>query len=265
MSADSASSSNPQTTAAQPAQTAPAEKGKHGQPRVFLMPYPKVVFLYPTFFFALVAGIFYSFAPLQVVVPAGVEPGTALPVELTKAQTTVSLLFLGVFGANLVILGFDFPRTTWLTFFFVAVALVLGLLLLFTWKPDVLPALASFLAVLRPVANSQFYFLIAGILGAIYLCVLIAVRFDYWEVRPNELLHHHGFLSDLERFPAPNLRIEKEINDVFEYLLLRSGRLILQHHGGDRPIVLENILFISKKEQQVTRMLSALQVRVRQD
>jgi hypothetical protein len=223
------------------------------------------VFLYPTFFFALVAGIFYSFAPLQVVVPQGVQPGHVLPVELTNAQTTVSLLFLGVFGANLVILGFDFPRTTWLTFFFVGVALVLGLLLLFTWKPEVLPALASFLAVLRPVANSQFYFLIAGILGAIYLCVLIAVRFDYWEVRPNELLHHHGFLSDLERFPAPNLRIEKEINDVFEYLLLRSGRLILQHHGGDRPIVLENVLFISKKEQQITRMLGALQVRVRHD
>ena len=42
----------------------------------------------------------------------------------------------------------------------------------------------------------------------IYLGVFISVQFDYWEVRPNELLHHHGILSDLERFSAPNLRID---------------------------------------------------------
>ena len=53
-----------------------------------------------------------------------------------------------------------------------------------------------------------------------FIIVLVVVRFDYWEVRPNELLHHHGFLADMERLAAPNLRMEKEINDVFEYLSL---------------------------------------------
>ena len=90
-------------------------------------------------------------------------------------------------------------------------------------------------------------------------------HFDYWEVRPNELLHHHGFLSDLERFAAPNLRIDKEINDLFEYVLLRSGRLILHPSQERRAIVLENVFFISHKEKEITRMLGALQVQVRSE
>jgi hypothetical protein len=91
------------------------------------------------------------------------------------------------------------------------------------------------------------------------------VRFDYWEVRPNELLHHHGFLSNMERLSAPNLRIDKEVNDVFEYLLLRSGRLIVHASNERRAIILDNVPNIRKKEEAITRMLGALQVQVRQD
>ena len=98
-----------------------------------------------------------------------------------------------------------------------------------------------------------------------WIGVLISVQFDYWEVRPNELLHHHGILSDLERFSAPNLRIDKEINDVFEYLLLRSGRLILQPSNERRAIILDNVPFINRKEKEITGMLGALQVQLRSD
>jgi hypothetical protein len=88
------------------------------------------------------------------------------------------------------------------------------------------------------------------------------LRFDYWEVTPNELLHHHGVMSDLKRYSAPNMKIDKEITDVFEYLLLGSGRMILHPQGESRAIVLENVLFINRKERAITRMLGALQVRI---
>jgi hypothetical protein len=95
--------------------------------------------------------------------------------------------------------------------------------------------------------------------------MMISVRFDYWEVRPNELLHHHGFLSNLERYSAPNMRISKEIDDVFEYLLFRSGRLIIHPSNEPRAFVLDNVLGIDKKEAAITRMLGALQVQVRDE
>ena len=98
-----------------------------------------------------------------------------------------------------------------------------------------------------------------------FAVVAVVVRFDFWEVRGNELLHHHGFLSNLERLSAPNLRMEKEINDIFEFLLLRSGRLTIYTSNDRQPIVLDNVPFIDKKEAAVMRMLGALQVQVRRD
>jgi hypothetical protein len=217
---------------------------------VFLVPYPKIIFLYPSLLASIVAAIWMGFSSQPL------DPDH-------RSAAMVSILFLAILAVNLVILAFDFPRTTSLTLFFFAAAVVMGFVLFFTFKPEILPVLTEFLAVFRPLANAAFYWAFACIVGAIFLAVFVVVRFDYWEVRPNELLHHHGFLSNLERLSAPNLRIDKEINDVFEYMLLRSGRLILPPSNERRAIILDNVPFIRKKEEAITRMLGALQVQVR--
>ncbi len=217
---------------------------------IYLISYPKIVFLYPSLVAAIVAAI--------IIWARGNDP-------TDDVNELVSLAFLGLFCANLVVLSFDFPRTTSLTFFFIGVAAFMGLWLLSSAYPDLLPWLGDFVKNLRPFANAKFYGIFATALVVIYIAVAISVQFDYWEVRPNELLHHHGVLSDLERFSAPNLRIDKEINDLFEYLLLRAGRLILHPSNERRAVVLENVFFINSKEQQITKMLGALQVQVRTD
>lgn len=214
---------------------------------IYLVAYPKVVLLYPTFLAAIVAGIYMAATGGENVAGA----------ELT------GLIFLGIFALNLVVLSFDFPRTASLTLVFLIFGVVMGLILFFRSYPDALPTVTDVLKKLRPVANATFYFTITILLGLIYLFVLLSRRFDYWEVRPNELLHHTGLLSDLKRYSAPNLRIDKEINDVFEFMLLRSGTLILHPSQERRAIVLENVPNISRKEAQLTQMLGALQVQVR--
>jgi len=214
---------------------------------VFLVSYPKVVFMYPTMIAALIAGI-YMLLPQN---------------EDHSDSHFVSALFIGVFTLNLIVFAFDFPRTTSLTLFFALAAVILGTLLLFRFNSQILPALHRILGAYTPEANATFYFSIAGVLAAIYLAVLINVQFDYWEVTPNELLHHHGVLSNLERYASPSLKIDKEINDVFEYLLLRSGRLILHPSSEPRAVVLENVMNINAKEAILMKMLGALQVQVR--
>ncbi len=220
--------------------------------RVLLVPYPKIVFLYPTFLLAIVAAIWTHFLGH----PFDPDSHTA---------GGIGTLFMGLFTVNLVILAFDFPRTTSLTLFFFAAAVTMGLILLFTFQPELWPDITAFIRRFHPVANSHFYWAMATILGLMFVAVMIVVRFDYWEVRGNELLHHHGFLANLERLSAPNLRMEKEINDIFEFLLLKSGRLIIYTSNDRQPIVLDNVPFIDKKEQAVMRMLGALQVQVRRD
>src|SRR5262249_48531998 len=207
----------------------------------------KIVCLYPTFIAAILAGLYLL-----------------LPQNEDRSDTHfVSAIFMAVFTVNLVVFAFDFPRTTSLTLFFFIAALVLGALLLFRLNEDILPRLHRLLNAYQPSANATFYFSIARALAAVYLAVLVNVQFDYWEITPNELLHHHGILSNLERFASPSLKIDKEINDVFEYLLLRSGRLILHPSDERRAIVLENVLGINRKEAILTKMLGALQVQVR--
>src|SRR4051812_40303108 len=90
------------------------------QRSIFLVPHPKIVFLYPTFLAALIAGIHASVTK---------EPHS----ELTHMM---SLGFLVILGLNLIVIAFDFPRTTSLTIFFASAAVVIGLVLFFTFYPD---------------------------------------------------------------------------------------------------------------------------------
>lgn len=256
-----------------------------GPRSIYLVSYPKIVFLYPTFVMALVAAIGLSFAPGAPPAPgaaAGAQqkapavppgdkgknaptpaPAPAVP-QTSTTQFTITALFLLVFTINMIVFSFDFPRGTSLALVFFLAAVIFGLLLLFRFNDQILPFLHRVLNAYHPWANATFFYSLATILGLIFLAVLVDVHFDYWEVTPNELLHHHGILSDLERFASPGLKIDKEISDVFEYMLLRSGRLILHPSNNERrAIVLENVLNINKKEVEVMRMLGALQVEFR--
>ena len=96
-------------------------------------------------------------------------------------------------------------------------------------------------------------------------CATIVNRFEYWEVTPNELLHNYGPMSDLLRYPAANVKIEKEIPDLFEYLLARSGRLIIYPNNERKAIILDNVLNVNAVEEQIKHLLGALEVRVDRD
>ncbi|MEY4188207.1 MAG: hypothetical protein RIT02_3241 [Planctomycetota bacterium] len=260
--------------------------------RIYLVSYPKIVFMYPTMLTSLICSIVmlvYGGIPasetrtqLSQAQPrfllASVDIGKAgtdgSTTPATKEQTAPAVaaptyhlwcarIFLAVLTLNLVVLSFEFPRTTSLTWFFALSTAAIGLWFLFTMYENLAPAVLQSLLAIKPAANAAFYMIFTGILLLLFVAVLISRRVDYWEVRGNELLHHHGLLSNLERFSAPNLRIDKEITDLFEYLLLRSGRLIIHCSNERRAIVLENVLNIDHKERQITRLLGALQVRVR--
>lgn len=225
------------------------QKSPHNR-GVILISYPKIVFLWPSWFVSIFCTIYMWMNPA---------------LESSRGGVNVCLAFLIVFSLNLVVLSFDFPRTTSFLLFAIIAALGLGAALLVSNMPDILPFVGKWLASIKPIANATFYLLYSLVLLVIYIFVWIMARFDYWEVRPNELLHHHGVLSDLKRYSAPHLRIDKEINDIFEYLLLGAGRLILQPSGEKRAIILDNVFFISSKEKRITKLLGALQVQVRNE
>jgi len=102
-------------------------------------------------------------------------------------------------------------------------------------------------------------------LALVFAIIYVTRWLDYWEVLPNEILHHHGPLSDLERYPTMNLKFDKEIPDVLEWILLGAGRLVLHVPNVSKALVLDNVLFISAKEQALKQVMSRLEVRVTTD
>ncbi|RLS57769.1 MAG: hypothetical protein DWH91_03705 [Planctomycetota bacterium] len=202
-----------------------------------------------------------SDAPVEAA-PDDAASAPSQAIQHPRGPIMMGAIFLVVLLVNVVVISFDFPRTTSVTLAAIAAAILLGVLLLSKYYENLIPFVSDLLAMLKPEANAMFYYCYAFGMLMIYGCVKINAKFDYWELRHNELLHHHGFMSDLERHPTAALKVNKEIKDIFEYMLLKSGRMILQAGGNQRPIVLENVFFIDKKEQQITSLLGTVQVQI---
>ena len=212
--------------------------GKGGAPRVVIRPYPSIIYLYPTCLAAIVAGLVVTFT--------GAEP---------TAPGPTGIVFMLIFFANLSVTAFDYSRLTSI----ILVLLLIIMLLLSSMFPQVSQTIERILT--QPLfMNPTFYWVWAIGMVILFMLALIKTRIDYWEVKNNELLHHHGILGDVERWPAPNMRISKEINDVIEFFLCRAGRLVLVPANESRAIVLENVMGINRIEAKMLNLLSQLRV-----
>jgi len=258
----------------------------HHDKGIRIFTWPKVIFLYPT---ALVSLICYfgmwiihdqthdptrslrSAVNAKYLAPGheglGDEPGTSDKVERFKTpQNLLAMLFLAMFAFNLLVMALDFPR-------FTLVAWILGILFalfFILWigsffDIDLLRPIHWIFQHIYAVANRGFYLMVFVTLMLVFLVIYITRWLDYWEVLPNEILHHHGPLSDLERYPTMNLKFDKEIPDVLEFVLLGAGRLALHVPNTPKALVLDNVIMINRKEEALKKVMSRLDVRITTD
>lgn len=203
--------------------------------------WPKMIFLWPTALMALLAGI------ISMAAPSWAE--------------TMGHLFVTCFTLNLAVLTFDFPRSTSLTIFVTVITIVLGVILL-NQKFGVVGPVQEWITGLEINASPDFYFAVFAGMVLLYIGMAIVTRFDYWELTNNELIHHTGLLGDVERFSTAGLKLNTELNDVFEYLLAGAGRIIMNVPGHPRPFVLDNVLRINKVLEVSKDLLSRRVVEV---
>ncbi|MEC9046565.1 MAG: hypothetical protein VYA51_01015 [Planctomycetota bacterium] len=232
MSENQAPSSVPQPPT-EPAPERPAE-------RVIIRPWPKVVFLYPTFAASVLLCLL---------------SGLGMPV----APETLGNTWMLVFMLNILIFSFDFSRIWSLVLVF-AVAL---LVVLIFWL-DLTGFVSNVLGKISITANTSFYGFMSAGLGLILLIVWINSRFHYYEVNAREILHHHGYLGDVQRWSTEGLEMNKEIYDVAEYGMLRSGRLIFNPMTSKKAIVIDNVVCVNRIEKAINDLLSHVAVRINQ-
>jgi hypothetical protein len=222
---------------------------------VIIRPWPKVVFLYPTF---IVATIFFLLSWLGVGVPA-TAPGEAPAIGSIVLGNTFMLVLL----LNLLVFSFDFSRIKSITILIAIVAVVLLVLWVDT-KADFTGFLGKLFGSIDIRVNTAFFGFLSAGLGFLLLVVFVNTRFNYYEVNAREILHHHGYLGDVQRWSTEGLEMNKEIYDVVEFLLLRSGRLIFQPMTARKAIVLDNVANVNRIESDVKDLLSHVAVRFNQ-
>jgi hypothetical protein len=278
------SSAKPSPSPSPSTTTIPVQHREKGI-RIFM--WPKVIFLYPTAIVALLCSIGmaiihdYTHDPTkplsEAVSPKHLTPEHTIPNDAAKTgitkvdrfltpQNLLAMLFLAMFAFNLLVMALDFPR-------FTLVAVILGVLFslffilwlgaFFQW--DLMKPIHLMYSGIYSVANKGFYLMVFLTLMLVFAVIYVTRWLDYWEVLPNEILHHHGPLSDLERYPTMNLKFDKEIPDVLEWLMLGSGRLVLHVPNVSKALVLDNVLFITAKEDALKKVMSRLDVRVTTD
>ena len=240
---------------------------KHREKGIRIFMWPKVIYIFPSAIVALICAIgmwslkeksYDPSKPGPVVTSTSPDaPGTATqaPAKMsqrdrfTTPQNLLGVLFLAVLGFNLMVMALDFPRfelvgVILLTLFALFFVLWLGAF----FNLDLMRPINRMFESIYAFANAGFYFVYFLMVLVLLTLVYVTRWLDYWEVMPNEILHHHGPLSDLERFPTMNLKFDKEIPDVLEYALLGAGRLVLHVPNVQKSLVLDNVLFINSKE-----------------
>ena len=217
---------------------------------VVVRPYPKIVYLYLTWLASLVCGLL---APAKLINP---ELGLPAADEVARSQA-LGKIWIAVFTFNILVIAFEFSRIRSVALAFLVIAVLLAGA---HW--GFLDVVTDFLGGLDLQMNKVFYYVMGAIFSIIYLLVFLNTRFNYWEIMPNEILHHHGFLGDVNRYPTRGLRMRKEITDVLEFLLLRSGTLVIMPENEERPIVLDNVIGLRRVEDKIQRILGTLKVRM---
>jgi hypothetical protein len=216
---------------------------------VIIRPWPKVVFLYPTF---VCATIFWLLSWLGI--------GQA---ENQLGSSVLGNTFMLVMIMNLLVFSFDFSRIKSITIVISIIAVVLLVLWVDT-KADLTGYLGKVVRSVDIQMNTAFYGFLGAGLGFLLLLVFVNTRFNYYEVNAREILHHHGYLGDIQRWSTEGLEMNKEISDVVEFLLMRSGRLIFQPATSKKAIVLDNVAGVNRIEKEVNDLLSVVAVRINQ-
>lgn len=235
-------------TTAAPPPAKPKKKPKKDPDRVIIRPWPKVIFLYPTLLASLV-GWFASWLS---------KDGS------TIGNPTIGWIFMLVLSVNLLVFAFDFSRIKSITILFIGVAVVFALL----WANNqwgIMSWVHEKLGKIDIRMNVQFYAFFAMLLTFMFFLVFINTRFNYYEINRNEILHHHGYLGDIRRTPTTAMRMQKEIYDLMEYALLRSGRLVFNPQTEREALVIDNVIGINDVEGRIKFLLSSVSVAVRSE
>lgn len=102
--------------------------------------------------------------------------------------------------------------------------------------------------------------MMTGIFLFFFIIAIINSLFNYYTIERNELYHRIGIFARAERYAISNVSFDKEIPDIFEFLMLGAGSLTFYPEDGRRLVKLNTVVRINKKERRLNQLLSKISV-----
>jgi hypothetical protein len=214
-----------------------------------IRPWPKIILMLPTLFAAIICGASMSWYQMpEANAPFG------------SVQHYIGLFFLFVLAVNLTMVLYDLSLRGFLLVVLLIAVLVLVLALINSSMDKSVWAFVGKVLSVKVVANDRFYFLFAMVLLFNLAIAWIITRFNYWKIEHNEIIIHRGFMHEQERHPTAQARFTLVIDDVVEYAILGTGRLVF-HFGDNRTQhELSTVLFVHRKAKKLDELLGRISV-----
>lgn len=210
--------------------------------KVIIRSYPKTIFFYPTFLLTIVISVLLQFNILDMKI--------------------LGVIFFVVFSLNFLIVSIEFTKNIFINMIIALIAMIFGGLWLKSIYPNFMNKILILLSNIEITMSEDFYYMMIVLMGSTFLIIMLLTRFEYCEITSNELILYSGLLSEVKRYPTNSLRYEQSVDDVFENILLKSGKLKLFISNEREPIILENVPFIKSKFKLLDEILSYSEVKV---
>ncbi len=222
---------------------------KAGTPQpVILRDWPKIIMMIPTLFAAIICGVLTAIYQ---------EPPAS---DQFMWKHYIGLFFLLIMAVNMTFLLYDLSLRGFIIVALAVVAVILGLFLLNQeMQGRVWTAIGRALS-LRVWANAAFYFTFALILLLNLGIAWLITRFNYWKVENNEIIIHEGFMHEQERHPTAQARFKMVIDDIVEYGLMGSGKLVFFFGDNNTQHELTTVLRVHRKAKALDELLGRVAV-----
>jgi hypothetical protein len=238
-------------TATQPGPNAPIPPAKASTAPgpVILRSWPKIIMMIPTLLMSIVCGILMAWY----------GESAPPPTEFANIHY-VGLFFLLVLAINMTLLLYDLSLRGFVIVALFIIAVVLGLFLLNqNLQGKVWTSIGRALS-FRVWANSAFYFTFSLVLLINLGIAWLITRFNYWRVENNEIIIHEGFMHEQERHPTAQARFKLVIDDIIEYGLFGSGKLVFYFGDNNTQHELTTVLFVHRKAKALDELLGRVAV-----
>ncbi|MEA2069975.1 MAG: hypothetical protein U9O98_01645 [Asgard group archaeon] len=226
---------------------------KEYRDRMKIRTFSSMILLIPTFITALVCGI------VQLIL----NRTSSIPFEERLVDggymNVIGIVFLSIFSLNLILVAFDFNRSITVILAILSVAVIAIIFLINAYTGFIQDIFANF-PTMKFYLSTQTYFLLSILLFFILLFTFLKSLFNYYAIEGNKFIHNKGLGAGTDSWQATEMKASKEYPDLIEFLIFRSGTLILKLPGEERAHVLKNVIGINKKLQEMTEILERLKV-----